>query len=148
MIFFFYYLQSILGNEYRVHPIELNYYGSHIDTSIVALRPGLLLCNPERVQRSMLPDFLQDWEIIYSPDLVEHDFVSTEYDKLCFATKWIWMNVLSISPDLAVVDKKQVELIRLLEHHKINVAPLELRHAQPLGGGFHCVTVDVRRRHT
>ncbi|MCF5637686.1 inosamine-phosphate amidinotransferase 1, partial [Pseudomonas syringae] len=42
----------------------------------------------------------------------------------------------------------QVPLIRALEQHGIDVAPLKMRHARSLSGGFHCVSVDVRRRGT
>ena len=35
-------LQTILGDEFRVHFLEDVYYGSHIDSTLVALRPGLL----------------------------------------------------------------------------------------------------------
>ena len=42
-------LQTILGAKFRVHFLKDVYYGSHIDSTLVALRPGLVLCNPERV---------------------------------------------------------------------------------------------------
>jgi N-dimethylarginine dimethylaminohydrolase len=37
-------------------------------------------------------------------------------------------------------------LIKLLEKHGLDVIPIKLRHSKMLGGGFHCVTLDVRRR--
>ena len=39
-------LQSILGDKFRVHFFKDVYYGSHINSTLVALRPGLILCNP------------------------------------------------------------------------------------------------------
>src|SRR4030095_769428 len=39
-------LQSVLGNQYRIHFLKDVYYGSHIDSTLVALRPGLVLANP------------------------------------------------------------------------------------------------------
>ena len=56
------------------------------------------------------------------------------------------MNLFSINPNLIVVDKDQVPLIKLLEKHRIDVIPLKLRHSIMLGGGFHCVTLDIRRK--
>lgn len=50
-----------------------------------------------------------------------------------------------VNPELAIVDKRQVSLIKELEKRGINVIGLQLRHARTLGGGFHCVTNDVRR---
>lgn len=55
------------------------------------------------------------------------------------------MNLLMLSPKLAVVDKNQYPLIKLLESKGIEVIPVLLRHARQLAGGFHCVTLDVRR---
>lgn len=58
------------------------------------------------------------------------------------------MNLFSISPNLAVVDRDQIGLIKLLEKHGVEVIPLKLRHAKMMGGGFHCVTLDIRRTGT
>ena len=58
------------------------------------------------------------------------------------------MNLFSIDPETVVVDSDQTQLIRLLESKGLNVAPVKLRHSRMLGGGFHCVTLDVRRRGT
>jgi N-dimethylarginine dimethylaminohydrolase len=58
------------------------------------------------------------------------------------------MNLFSINPDLVVVDRDQTALIRLLEKQRFDVIPLKLRHSKMMGGGFHCVTLDVRRRGT
>ena len=56
------------------------------------------------------------------------------------------MNAFSINPNTVVVDRDQRALIRLLETKGLDVVPLKLRHAQLLGGGFHCVTLDTRRK--
>ena len=50
-----------------------------------------------------------------------------------------------VNPELAIVDKRQVALIKELEARSVDVIGLQLRHARTLGGGFHCVTNDVRR---
>lgn len=55
------------------------------------------------------------------------------------------MNLLMIDPKTAIVDKNQLHLIKALEERKIEVWALELRHARTLGGGFHCVTLDLHR---
>ena len=55
------------------------------------------------------------------------------------------MNMLSINKHIAVVDKKQTEMIKKLEKYYIDVIPLELRHDRLLAGGFHCVTLDLVR---
>ncbi|MCF6312013.1 MAG: hypothetical protein L3J39_06140 [Verrucomicrobiales bacterium] len=141
-------LQTILGDEFRVHFFEDVYYGSHIDSTFVALRPGLMLCNPGRINDDNLPELLKQWDIIYSPPMENTNPYGADYLSKSIGSEWIDMNLFSISPDLVAVDRDQTELIKLLEKHGLNVAPLKLRHSKMLGGGFHCVTLDIRREGT
>jgi N-dimethylarginine dimethylaminohydrolase len=138
-------LQTILGDAFRVHFLKDVYYGSHIDSTFVALRPGLMLCNPARLNDDTVPEILRQWEIIYSPPMESTDRYDAAYLSRSIGSAWIDMNLFSISPDLVVVDREQTALIRLLEKHGLDVIPLKLRHSRMLGGGFHCVTLDIRR---
>ena len=138
-------LQTILGDDFRVHFLEDVYYGSHIDSTFVALRPGLLLCNPARINNDTLPEVLKQWDVIYSPPMEDTDKRDADYLSKSIGSAWIDMNLFSISPDTVVVDKDQTALIKLLEQRSLNVVPLKLRHAKMLGGGFHCATLDIRR---
>jgi N-dimethylarginine dimethylaminohydrolase len=139
-------LQSILGDKYRVHFLKDVYYGSHIDSTLVALRPGLVLANPSRLNKDTLPEILKQWKVIYSPPMENTDRYEADYLSKCIGSDWIDMNALSIGPDLVVVDRNQPTLIKLLEKEGLDVVPLKLRHSKLLGGGPHCVTLDVRRR--
>ena len=56
------------------------------------------------------------------------------------------MNMLTVDPHTVIVDKHQTQLIRTLEQHSFTVVPLELRQSRTLGGGFHCVTLDLIRQ--
>jgi N-dimethylarginine dimethylaminohydrolase len=141
-------LQSVLGGSFRVHFLKDVYYGSHIDSTFVALRPGLMLCNPSRVGAETLPAILRQWEVIDSPPMEKTERFDAEYRSKSIGSDWIDMNLFSINPGLVVVDRDQTALIRLLEKHGLDVIPLKLRHAKMLGGGFHCVTLDVRRKGT
>ena len=138
-------LQSMLGDEFRVHLFKDVYYGSHIDSTLVALRPGLILCNPARVNDDTLPRILRQWKIIYSPPMENTDRYDAEYLSKSIGSDWIDMNAFSINPNLVVVDRNQQALIKLLEKEGLDVIPLRLRHSKMLGGGPHCVTLDVRR---
>jgi N-dimethylarginine dimethylaminohydrolase len=141
-------LQTILGDSYRVHFLKDVYYGSHIDSTFVALRPGLMLCNPARLNDDTLPEILKQWEVIYSPPMENTDRYDADYLSKSIGSKWIDMNLFSINPNLVVVDQDQTGLIKLLEKQGLDVIPLKLRHAKMLGGGFHCVTLDIRRTGT
>jgi N-dimethylarginine dimethylaminohydrolase len=141
-------LQSILGDRYRVHFLKDVYYGSHIDSTLVALRPGLVLANPGRLNDETLPKILKQWKVIYSPPMENTDRYDPEYLSMCIGSDWIDMNCFSINPNLVVVDRNQPTLIKLLEREGLEVIPLKLRHSKLLGGGPHCVTLDVRRKGT
>jgi N-dimethylarginine dimethylaminohydrolase len=141
-------LQTILGDGFRVHFLKDVYYGSHIDSMFVALRPGLMLCNPARLNDETLPGILKQWEVIYSPPMENTGRYDANYISKSIGSDWIDMNLFSINPNLVVVDRDQTALIKLLEKQGLDVIPLKLRHSKMLGGGFHCVTLDVRRRGT
>ena len=141
-------LQTILGDEFRVHFLKDVYYGSHIDSTFVALRPGLVLCNPARINDETLPEILKQWKVIYSPPMENTAPHSADYLYKSIGSAWINMNLFSISPNLVVVDRDQTQLIKLLERNGVDVMPMKLRHSRMMGGGFHCVTLDIRRRGT
>ncbi|TBR56783.1 inosamine-phosphate amidinotransferase 1 [Mastigocladus laminosus UU774] len=136
-----FWLQTILGEEYRVHTYDNIYSGSHLDTTIALIRPGLVVVNAERVGEQNLPDLFKGWDVIYLTEVVDIGYTATSY-----ASKWIGINLLMVNPNLAIVDKSQTPLIKQLEKHGVDVVQLQLRHARTLGGGFHCVTLDVRRK--
>lgn len=137
-------LKTFLGPKYTVHAGRNLYASTHIDSTIVPLRPGLLLTNPARVTKTNLPNFLADWEHLACPELVDTGFVGP----VARASTWIGMNILMVRPSLAIVDRRQPGLIRALEKRGVEVIQSQLTHARTLGGGFHCVTLDVRRAGT
>jgi len=141
-------LQTILGDDFRIHFLKDVYYGSHIDSTFVALRPGLILCSPARINDDTLPEILQQWEVIYSPPMESTGRYDADYLSRSIGSKWIDMNLLSINPNLVVVDQDQTALIKLLEKQGLDVIRLKLRHSKMLGGGFHCITLDIRRTGT
>lgn len=148
------YLQSASGNRSAARwlqnrfpdvKIELcNFYaGVHIDSTIVPLREGLVMVNASRVTRNNLPRVFDKWEIIWVDDVVPQDFYQYPY-----ASKWIALNMLVVDPHTVIVDRHQKTLIDTLESFNFTVIPLELRHSRTLGGGFHCVTLDLIRQNS
>lgn len=129
-----------LIGDMRVHPLRGLYEGTHIDSTIAILRPGLVLLNPERVSPETVPTPFQGWDKIWCPPMC----VSGEID-YPLSTPWVGMNLLMVDPGTAIVDALQTDLIRQLERHGITVIPRILRHSRLLGGGFHCVTLDTVR---
>ena len=146
------YLESDSGNRLAYYwllrnlpantSIELvNFYsGVHIDSTIVPVREGLVLLNGSRVSKDNIPNAFRDWECIFIDDVVAQDFYEYPY-----ASKWIAMNMLVVDPTTVIVDAAQHALIELLAQKGFTVIPHTLRHSRTLGGGFHCVTLDLHR---
>ncbi len=135
-----------LVDQFPEVTIELcNFYaGVHIDSTIVPLREGLVLLNASRVNPDNCPRAFDYWEKIWITDdmIVPQDFYQYPY-----ASKWIAMNMLAVDPKTVILDAAQNQLITLLKRHGIDTIPLTLSHSRTLGGGFHCVTLDTRRKH-
>lgn len=137
-------LRRVLGEAYRVHAVTDVYEGTHIDTTIALIRPGLVVLNPERIRPDQVPAIFKKWTIIWCPEMVDTGY-AWSYPR---ASIWQGMNLIMVNPQLAIVNELQVDLIREIERHGVSVAPLKMRHARNLSGGFHCVSVDIRRRGT
>jgi glycine amidinotransferase len=134
-------LQRALGSEYRVHPLPGIYDGTHIDTTVALVRPGLVVLNPERISEDQVPEVFADWEVIWCREPVDSGW----HGPFPRSSVWQAMNFIMVNPDLAIVNELQRPLIGELEDHGVEVAPLPMRQARTLSGGFHCVSLDVRR---
>lgn len=145
------YLMSSSGNQRAldwlrqqlpaVKIVDCDFYsGVHIDSTIVPLREGLVALNASRVNSNNCPQIFDSWDKIWVEDMVEQPFY--EYP---WASKWIGMNMLSVDPSTVIVEKTQRNLIEKLKSHGLTTVPLSLRHSRTLGGGFHCVTLDLVR---
>ncbi len=157
-------LQAILGEEYKVHTTKDIYRSSHIDSTVMCLKPGLVLLNDLRVSEHTCPEILNHWDKLYfsdvapiSEDELKHqkefrDPIGYEIEEMGFETNlhdmcspWVGLNFLSIDPETVVVDKRQKNLIKLLEKNKFTVVPIQMRHIYTQGGGIHCATLDTVR---
>ena len=103
-----------------------------------------MIVNGKRVTPLNIPKFLKKWEILYFNDIVDIGF-SCGGNKGC-ASEWIGLNLLMVNPELAIVDQRQLPLIKCLEKYGVSTIPLQMRHARSFGGGFHCVTLDTHRK--
>ena len=118
------------------------YSYAHLDSTIIPLREGLVMYNASRVNEENEPKLFKSWDKIW----IDECHSSAQKTNLPWgASEWIGMNLLSINPNLVIMDWKQTHIINELLRHKIEVIPLELRHDRLLAGGFHCVTLDLVR---
>lgn len=136
------YLQRILGDEYRVRVVEKVYSYMHIDSTVAFLREGLMLLNTARIKdKSVLPHPFNTWDAIYAPEPVDIG----HYPGYCNASPWVSVNLLSVNPNLVILEEHQTNLAKELAKYNIESLLLPLRHARTLGGCFHCVTLDLER---
>jgi glycine amidinotransferase len=136
-------LERHLDGRLRIHRVY-RLSDSHIDSMMLALRPGTLLVRSKKVA-DFLPESLRKWDMIIPPAPEVNNFPQYDDDDLVLTSLYIDLNVLSISPDTVLVNKACPELIRTLEQHRFTVVPVRHRHRRLFGGGFHCFTLDTVR---
>ncbi len=156
-------LQQILGSKYRVH-VTNAYRSSHLDSTILPLKPGLVLLNSARVNSENCPAVFERWEKLYFRDVVpvpepevafHRDVRLPVFHELAaigvgsnlehISSPWAGLNVLSVSPETVLVHDLQRPLIDVLEQRGMTVIPIRMRHCYSMLGGLHCTTLDTVR---
>ncbi|MBT2364797.1 glycine amidinotransferase [Streptomyces sp. ISL-10] len=131
---------------FRVHPVHfpLDYFPSHIDCTFVPLRPGLILTNPDRpLREDETAMFRQnDWKFVEAPEPV---LTNDQMPAYCQSSKWLSMNVLSLSPTKVVCEEQEKPLQDLLSSLGFEVLTVPFRNVFEYGGSLHCATWDIRR---
>ena len=133
-------MRRALGEEFRVHEVTfVDDHPMHLNATFVPLRPGKVLVNPERVPD--LPPMFAGWDVLVCPEsAIPAD------QPMYFCSRWISMNTLMLDQDRVFVESNEVELIRLFEKEGFTPIPVPFRTLNTFGGGFHCATLDLRRR--
>ena len=134
-------LQRHLGDDYRVHTIEnQSPYAIHIDTTFMPLAPGKVLISPDYVDVNHLPEVLKKWDILVAPEPIPYQ------NKPFGLSDWISINTLMLDEKRIIVEKRQKPLIKCLKEWGFSPIPCSFEGYYPFLGGFHCATLDVRRR--
>lgn len=136
-------LRGHVGDRYRIH--EIGVTDSHIDAKVVALRPGVLLMH-HRVRLEHLPEFLHGWKVITYTPPPERAVAGAYGGRPVLASALLGMNVLSLDEERVLVEESETTLMRDLAAAGFTPVPCRWRHGHLIGGGFHCMTLDVRRR--
>jgi glycine amidinotransferase len=130
--------------NHRVHMVR--YKESmpwHMDTTLVPLRPGLVLINPVRTPldpRQLEIFRINDWEIIEAPKTILE-----KKRPMTFCSLWLNMNLLVLDHKTVCVEASEGPVMDLLDKHGMNVVPVPFYEVSPFGGGLHCATADVYR---
>jgi glycine amidinotransferase len=136
-------LEQHLEGRFRIHRVH-RLSDSHIDSMLLALRPGTLLVRNREVL-DFLPAPLRRWDAIVAPEPDAGSFPQYDDDDLVLTSPYIDLNVLSVDPETVLVNDASPQLIRTLERHGFTVVPVRHRHRRLFGGGFHCFTLDTVR---
>jgi glycine amidinotransferase len=135
-------LQRHLGPGFRIHRVRFDEaLPSHIDTTLVPIRPGLVLVNPERpcIDGSLDLFTANDWQVVAAPRSVRSGPSARG------VSNWISMNILMLDERTAIVEREEKPMIDLLESLGCEVIPCAFERVYPFGGSFHCCTADIRR---
>ncbi|MFG1999005.1 glycine amidinotransferase [Spirillospora sp. NPDC048911] len=133
-------LARAVGGDFTVH--EISICDDHVGTTLHLLRPGLLLANAGRLGPDDIPAPLRSWKTLWFDDPAD-DGYGLDWAR---ASTWIGMNIVSVDRETVIVPAAQNGLVRQLEKEGLTVVPVPYRHGRTFGGGFHCCSLDVRRR--
>ncbi|HEV2689172.1 MAG TPA: hypothetical protein VGV35_11475 [Bryobacteraceae bacterium] len=136
-------LRRHLGPTFRIHRIAFRErIPTHIDTTLVPVRPGLVLINPERrcIDGSMRLFTENGWQVVPAPPSVR-----TGRAPARDVSNWISMNILMLDERTAVVEEAETPMMDLMRSLGCEVIPCPFDRVYPFGGGFHCCTADIRR---
>jgi len=136
-------LQRHLGPAFRIHRIAFREARpTHIDTTLVPVRPGLVLVNPERPCTDGALDLFtaNGWRVVAAPPSVRSGRAPARD-----VSNWISMNILMLDEYTAVVEAAEIPMIELMRSLDCKVIPCPFDRVYPFGGGLHCCTLDVRR---
>jgi glycine amidinotransferase len=130
---------------YRIHLAEKFYSYSHFDSTVIPLRPGLVLFNGDRCTPDWYPPIFKDWDKIFVPGEEVIDIGTNLVNGVSPCSKYIGLNMLSVNEELVIIDENQEWVRRELDKRGIETIALQMRQARTLSGGFHCVTLDTKR---
>jgi len=115
----------------------------HIDATFQPLAPGKLLINPERVVN--VPDMFEKagWDVLVCPEPE-----MPESHPMYNCSRWIMMNVVMLDETRVVVSAGEKRFARQLRDWGFEPIECPFWDFETIGGGFHCASVDIRRRGT
>jgi glycine amidinotransferase len=140
-------LQRHLGPTYRIHRIEFAQRKPiHIDATMVPLRPGLVLENPERRARHDGMEIFRanGWQVLAPVPSARPKRKHRPWE----VSEWISMNILCLDERTVVVEAAEEPFADQLKGLGFDVIPCPFDAVYAFGGSFHCCTIDIRRRGT
>lgn len=135
--------------DHRIHRVNFRNDPDpvHIDCSLVPLRPGLMLANPNRpivMEPGKERLFERNgWEVVMAAKPAHERQMP-----LCYYSVWLSMNFLTLDPKTILAEETEVYQNEQLSRLGFEVIPVPFRHVYAFGGSLHCATADVHREGT
>jgi glycine amidinotransferase len=132
-----------LGTKYRLHRARfVDAQPQHIDATMVPLRAGLVMMNPERppVDNTIALFEENDWKVVWAPPSVRGKYLRTAE-----VSNWVSMNVFNVNEDTIICEEREKPMIEFLKSFGFRVIAIPFANVYPFGGSFHCCTLDIRR---
>lgn len=121
--------QDVLGDDYKVYPLELSSAALHLDCTIALPRPGLgIICRPWLV--SDLPEALKDF-----------NWIEATEQEAC----WLGVNGLPLNPETYLIDSAHERIIKELQAHGQEVIEIPYDGPSYLGGSLRCSSQPLVR---
>jgi glycine amidinotransferase len=138
-----------LRRHYPNHRVHMVRYREvlpwHIDSTLIPLRPGLVMINPIRTPLEPQRELFEKngWEVVEAPKTV-----LKQKRPMTFCSLWLNINTLVIDPKTICVEASEIPVLELLDKYGFEVIPVPFYDVSPFGGGLHCATADVYREGT
>ena len=138
------YLRRHVPKGYTVELLDVHDPGAmHIDATILPLRDGLLVYNPEKVTEASLRrhEVLKHWALHAYPFKPK----APQDPPLFMTSPWLSLNALVLDGKHVVVE--QDDTLTAGWFRCLGMVPIlcPFKHVNSIGGSFHCATVDLVR---
>jgi glycine amidinotransferase len=137
----------------RIHPVLFDnteyLHPWHIDCSLIAVRPGLVITNPSGpliTEEAVKLFKMNGWEMVEAaPPTHHYKNTITVFGQEHPGPNWISMNTLSLGPNTICVEAHESRYIDQLTKLGFEVVEVPYENVVPFGGSLHCTTLDVYR---
>ncbi len=138
------YLQRSIPSGYIIEILDVDDPNAmHIDATILPLRKGLLVYNPNKVTKLALQahEIFRDWNLVPYP----YEPQESENPPLYMTSPWLTINALVLDGKRVVVEASDHQAITFYEKLGMTCVRCPFKHVNSIGGSFHCATVDLVR---
>lgn len=140
------YLRAVVPEGYTVEILKTtDEHAMHIDATLLPLRKGLLVYQPQRVSEHELRQHhvFCNWELVACPIMPKPRLPPSPPLYMC--TPWLMLNALSLDEKRVVVEANDIEFAAWLVTLGMEPIMVLFEHVNSIGGSFHCATVDLVR---